>query len=395
VSDTRVSVLTPAGTGAIATVAVAGPRAWEIARQHFRPAGGKSLPETPELHRFWFGKLADGDEVVLAVKATEPEPAVEVHCHGGRRVVRWVVEQFLAGGCVEGPGAGAPGYIPSPLRGSKPRSPGGTTDGSQGRKPLVTDPLGALMRAPTLRTASILLDQYHGAFDRAVGPILADLDAGRVAPQLAELARLAPVGRHLVEPWAVVVAGPPNVGKSSLVNALAGYQRSVVSEVAGTTRDVVTVPVAFDGWPVELADTAGLRAATGLEAEGVERAERYIRSADLVIWVLDGSAEDIEYPDDSEPARQWLFVLNKADLPPGERVGLLDDTLAVSALTGEGIPGLVAAVVRRLVPLAPEPGTAVPYTPELAEAVYLAHVSQAFGDFSEAAAILRAAVGPG
>lgn len=95
--DTRVAVLTPAGTGAIATVAVTGPRAWDIARRHFRPASGKSLPETPELHRFWFGKLADGDEVVLAVKAVGPEPAVEVHCHGGRRVVRWVVELFL--GC--------------------------------------------------------------------------------------------------------------------------------------------------------------------------------------------------------------------------------------------------------------------------------------------------------
>lgn len=104
-SDTRVAVLTPAGTGAIATVAVAGPRAWEIARQHFRPASGKPLPESPELHRFWFGKLADGDEVVLAVKAVDPESAVEVHGHGGRRVVRWVVEQFLASGCVEGPGA--------------------------------------------------------------------------------------------------------------------------------------------------------------------------------------------------------------------------------------------------------------------------------------------------
>ena len=381
-SDTRVAVLTPAGTGAIATVAVAGPRAWDIARQHFRPANGQPLPETPELHRFWFGKLADGDEVVLAVKAVEPEPAVEVHCHGGRRVVRWVVEQFLASGGREPPGSGTGGLTP---------------------------PARLIQHAPTLRTASVLLDQYHGAFDRAIRDILAALDAGRTAAQLAELARLAPVGRHLVEPWRVVIAGPPNVGKSSLVNALAGYQRSVVSEVAGTTRDVVTVPVAFDGWPVLLADTAGLRAAAGLEAAGIERAERFIRSADLVVWVLDGTAEEpVDWEGEApaepgsaveggsagaSPSREFvLLVVNKVDQPARWALGRFPDALRVSAVTGEGVPGLVAAIARRLVPHAPEPGAAVPYTPELAAAVESAHAA---GSPAEAAAVLRAAIGAG
>lgn len=105
-SDTRVRVLTPAGTGAVATVEVAGPRAWEIARGLFKPAGKSLLPTSPDVHQFWYGQLDDGDRVVLAVKAAEPEPIVEVHCHGGRRVVRWVVEQFLAGGARESlPGA--------------------------------------------------------------------------------------------------------------------------------------------------------------------------------------------------------------------------------------------------------------------------------------------------
>ncbi|MBX9583441.1 MAG: 50S ribosome-binding GTPase [Gemmataceae bacterium] len=303
---------------------------------------------------------------MLAVKAVKPEPAVEVHCHGGRRVVRWVVEQFLAGGCREDePPAARPGA----------------------RRELT--------RAPTLRTASILLDQYHGAFDRAVAAVFADLDAGRVAPQLGELAHLAPAGRHLVEPWKVVIAGPPNVGKSSLVNALAGYQRSVVSDIAGTTRDVVTVPVAFGGWPVELADTAGLRAAAGLEAAGVERAERFIRSADLVVWVLDATADELEYPDDAKPADRWLLVLNKIDLEPSDRADVIPDVMRLSAATGEGMSGLAAAIARRLVTHAPEPGAAAPYTPALAEAVYLAHVSAAFGQYDAAAAILRAAIGPG
>src|SRR5207237_636472 len=106
--------------------------------------------------------------------------------------------------------------------------------------------LEPLSKAPTVRTASIQLDQYRGAFARAVEAALAD------PALIPELARFAPVGRHLVAPWAVAVVGPPNVGKSSLVNALAGYQRAVVSDVPGTTRDVVRTLVALDGWPVEL-----------------------------------------------------------------------------------------------------------------------------------------------
>ena len=253
---TRVAVLTPPGTGAIATIEVAGDRAWEFARKLFRPAG-KALPEAPEVNRFWFGTIGEGagDEVILAATG---EPAVEVHCHGGRRVVRWVVEQFVALGCVE------VGRAATDVRGDVGHSP-----------------TYLLPYAPTLRTASILLDQFHGAFDRAIATILASPDLAG----LRELAAFAPVGRHLVEPWKVVIAGAPNVGKSSLVNALAGYQRAVVSEVAGTTRDAVSVQLAFDGWPVELTDTAGLREAEGLEAEGIERARRVLAEADLVLWL--------------------------------------------------------------------------------------------------------------
>jgi tRNA modification GTPase len=352
-----VSVLTPPGTGAIATVEVAGPWAWEVARQLFRRAGKSPVPEQPEPHRFWFGTLGEGgDEVILVARQTAPEPVVEVHCHGGRRVVRWVVEQLGARGCAEGE--------PTP-RGSV---------------------LPLLQRAPTLRTASILLDQHHGAFDRAARDILAHLEAGhadRAAGPLAELARFAPVGRHLVEPWKVVIAGPPNVGKSSLLNALAGYQRSVVSEVAGTTRDVVTVPVAFDGWPVELADTAGLRDAAALEAEGVERAKRFLAEADLIVWLMDATAQEPTSPEPGSP----LIVINKVDGPAVWGLDRFPDALRVSALTGQGVPGLVATIARRLVPHAPPPGAAVPYTPRLADLVEVAHARPA-----DAARLLRDAI---
>jgi tRNA modification GTPase len=349
--QTRVAVLTPPGTGAIATVEVAGEFAWEFARKLFRPAG-KPLPETPEVNRFWFGRIGDGagDEVILAVTGNA---TLEVHCHGGRRVVRWVVEQFVVLGCVE---EGEP-----------------TPKGSV---------LPLLQRAPTLRTASILLDELHGAFDNAVSRILASPDL----VGLRELAAFAPVGRHLVEPWKVVVAGAPNVGKSSLVNALAGYQRAVVSEVAGTTRDAVSVPLAFDGWPVELTDTAGLRDAEGLEAEGIERARRVLAEADLVVWVMDAAEAPVA---DAPGSPGDLVVWNKSDLARDPLPGL-----AVSAKTGAGIPALVSEIVARLVPHAPPPGAAVPYTPQLANAVAAANAALTSRNVAEAARLLRDCLPP-
>lgn len=324
---TRVAVLTPAGSGAIATVAIEGPQAWAAARVLFRPARG-TLPEQPALHRFWFGTIADGDEVVLAVREAD---RVEVHCHGGQRVVRWVVEQFIALGGTE-----------SESDSTKPTRSNGWAGAA----------LELMTRTTTTRTAAILLDQYHGAFESALHD----------PSQLEALRCRIPLGRHLVAPWRVVLAGPPNAGKSSLLNALAGFQRSVVSATAGTTRDVVTVPAAFDGWPVELADTAGLRrAAESIEQAGIDRARQFLANADLVVWLLDASEAKPELPADDVPLRR-LVVLNKCDLLTGPPAVPAD--LRVSAKTGEGVPELAAAIAQRLVPDPPPTGAGVPFLPE-------------------------------
>lgn len=222
------------------------------------------------------------------------------------------------------------------------------------------------MRTTTVRTAGIALDQYHGAFARALEQVTASLAAGQVARArelLGELLRCAGVGLHLTTPWRVVVAGPPNVGKSSLVNALAGYQRSIVAATAGTTRDVVATRLALDGWPVEVVDTAGLRqGGESLEALGIEQARAAAAAADLVLWVMDASAGPV-WP--AEGAAKVRLVVNKTDVQPAWDLAAAGDAPRVSARTGDGVAGLVERLSGWLVPEPPPAGAAVPFTAEL------------------------------
>lgn len=341
---TVLAILTPPGRSALATLALHGPDAWAAVRAHFQPA----LPETPEPGRTWLGRLGRdvADEVVLACKQAAPVPWVEIHCHGGPEVVRLLVELFAERGVAE-----------IDWREFAMRT-----------QPTLQALAGvALTQATTERVAKILLDQYRGALETALRRIESHLGHAEPAAALAglrELARWSPLGRKLVSGFRVVLAGPPNVGKSSLANALAGYPRSVVAATPGTTRDVVTTRLALDGWPVELCDTAGLRGeADELERQGIDRTRATLDAADLVLWLMDVSVS----PAVPSPVAGALAVVNKIDLPAAWPVPT--NAVAVSATTGQGLDGLIAAVVARLVPEAPPPGTALPFMPELADAI--------------------------
>jgi tRNA modification GTPase len=307
----------------------------------------------------WLGRLGDdarggSDEVVLTVKRTTPTPWLEIHCHGGREVIR-LLEEVLAAH-----GAHACSWQELERQ----------TAGDDGRPAA----LAALTEAPTTRTAVILLDQYHGALHRAVAAALAALeqnDVAQVSRLLGDLARFTHVGRHLTVPWRVVIAGAPNVGKSSLVNALAGYQRSVVAPTPGTTRDVVTTRIAVAGWPVELADTAGWReAATSLERQGIDLARTVVAQADLFLWVLDASAEPVWPPASGTPVH---LVVNKTDLGAAWDLSQASEGVRVSARTGTGLDDLVEALGQWLVPDPPPAGAAVPFTDTLCSRVKQVH----------------------
>ena len=298
--------LTPEGRGAVAVLLVEGPTAAERVDRCCSWHGATRLQSRPLnriLHGHWGSP--DGEDVIVC----QISPAqVEIHCHGGRAAIE---------------------RIAADLTDSQTQT-ASWKDWVAQHEPIAirAEARSLLAAARTERTAAILLDQYSGALEAALTSISAALDAGRLDDAKAELQTLldrAPIGLHLVDPWRVVLAGPPNVGKSSLINALIGYHRSIVFDQPGTTRDVVTAVTALDGWLVELSDTAGLRESFDpLERAGVECARQEIDAADCIVIVSDASVPH----DETSAAAQaiglsnWacpvIHVANKCDLLPLE-----------------------------------------------------------------------------
>jgi tRNA modification GTPase len=348
-----VCVLTPEGRGAIAVLRVWGPDAIAAADAVFRTASGQRLAESrPGRPRFGRVGAGTGDEVVAVVIDTDP-PEVEIHGHGGSSAVALVVDALVAAGVER-------------------RQPFAWVR-HVARSTMEAEAQVDLSCTPTVRAAEILLDQMHGALARELAEIarLARSDASVAYERLERLMAHGLVGLRLTRGWTVVLAGRPNVGKSRLLNALAGYERAIVSPTPGTTRDVVSLRTALDGWPIELSDTAGLCAsADPVEAEGVALARAHQAKADLTLLVLDRS-EPLTEVDRSllrEPSRA-LVVANKADLPAAW-TPTDPSTVTVSAERGDGLEWLVAAIVQRLVPDPPDPGAGVPFRPRHLRALH-------------------------
>lgn len=339
----RVAVLTGDGPGAVGVVRLWGEGAPDVADAAFRPHRGGGLGTTPP-GRPRVGRVGagPGDEVVALVVPGAPDE-VEIQGHGGPAAIAMVMEALVRAGAER---ACASAWVRHAA-------------GSRLRAEARVD----LGQATTLRAAAHLLDQADGALDRELTSIRGQVEASpsEALTRLDALIARSEVGLRLVPGWRVVLAGRPNVGKSRLLNALLGFDRAIVAPTPGTTRDVVSTGTAFDGWPVELSDTAGLRASDDpIEAEGVARARERQRSADLVVLVLDRS-EPLTNEDHRLMAGHpgALVVANKADLP-----GVWDHAgPVVSAERGDGVGRLAEEIGRRLVPEAPPPGAAIPFRP--------------------------------
>ncbi|GBC95319.1 tRNA modification GTPase MnmE [bacterium HR16] len=372
-TDTISAIATPPGEGGIGIVRISGARAFEIARKLFTP-----LPAEIQSHRIYVGTLLDPDTgehidraLLLAFRAPRSytgEDVVEFSCHGGMVLLRRVLKLTLQ-------------------HGARLAQPGEFTLRAflNGRLDLAqAEAVADLVRARTETAQRLAMRQHEGELSRAIHAIrdelvgilalveayldfsddLGEMDYDHLSEQIQQmiarcqsLLATARYGRLTREGAMVVIAGRPNVGKSSLMNALLGEERAIVTDIPGTTRDVIRESIQIHGIPVQLWDTAGLRETEDVvERFGVERTHRSLRDADLILFLLsapEGFTEEDKQLLASVPPERTLLVWNKCDLMPEEALANLaqqvpSPALAVSALTGWNLHRLVDAIGERL-----------------------------------------------
>jgi tRNA modification GTPase len=359
--DTIVALSTPPGRGGLGVVRLSGAAARGIAGAILRfPRGGR--------WRSWSmrsAELVDAegrvvDQVVAAYfegpRSYTAEDVVEISCHGAPVVLRHCVERAVAAG-------------------ARPAEPGEFTLRAflRGRIDLPrAEAVRDLIEATTLYQARVAARQAEGSVSRRLRPLkqqlldlIALLEAGidfaeddvavagddeierRLAPLIDGAAALAAsfdYGKLVHDGITLAIVGRPNVGKSSLFNRLLEQDRAIVTEIAGTTRDLVSETASVDGIPIRLVDTAGIRGdgADPVERLGIERSLAAMADADVTVVVVDLSqpltAEDREIAVRAATQGRSLVAGNKRDLPRAAEAGV--EAVAVSALTGEGIDEL-------------------------------------------------------
>lgn len=350
--------------GAIAVLRVSGPRAKETARIFDR-----GFASEPGMMRFV--RVQDDKEPIddaMAVYFSAPasytgEDMVEIDCHGGHQTVQRILG--LLSGLGFRPAEGGEFTRRAFLNGKMDLAQAEavmdiiTADAEQSRKAALNQLHGSVSRA-IHDVEDILLDALSGidaaidypdeAEEDCIARLPEQLGAGRSKAErlLADGRR----GRVLRDGLRVVILGRPNTGKSSLMNALAGFERAIVTDIAGTTRDVLDERLSFDGVPVRLIDTAGIREATDrAEQIGVDRALDEMRRADVQLVLLDGSspltAEDKTLIETTENGIPRILVVNKCDLP---RQTDYAGVISISAKTGQGLEELKREVLRLAAP---------------------------------------------
>ncbi len=337
--DTIVAPITGAPPAAVALVRLSGPDAFQIARGLF-----PSLPHTPESHRAYYGPFISGDDGLVftfaAGRSYTGDESAELSVHGSRASVAALVK----GAQQRGARLAEPGeftlraFLNGRLDLSQAEAVRDTVFAQTeaqlqqanrqrqgGLRDRVSNLRSGCLRVLGAVEASVDFSEEIGEFDRSAG--LAEL--GRLRLELERLLLTADSGRILRNGYRIALIGPPNVGKSSLLNALLRSDRAIVTPIPGTTRDFLEEAADLGGVPCVLIDTAGLREAQDeVERIGISRSREVAADADAVWLVVESGAalpEPLPYHD--------LLVRNKADLHPAEG--------AISAETGEGLEMLI------------------------------------------------------
>jgi len=364
-TETIAAISTPPGEGAIALVRISGPAAVSIAEKIFR---GKKRPSRFASHIQYFGDIVTEsggliDEVMMSIHRAPAsytgEDIVEISCHGGTLVTAKVLEACLH--------AGARGARPGEF--TERAFLNGKMDLTQAEAviDLIRARTDLALRSATEQLEGKLGEQIKGIRDSLVD-LLAHVEASidfseeGIAPdegnslrvrldsvreQIAALLATADHGRILRDGVRVVIYGATNAGKSSLLNRLLGYERVIVSDAPGTTRDTIEETVNLCGVPVRLLDTAGLRTSTSdIEREGIARTERSLQKADLRLHIIDRNAAPPAHFEQNANGNE-LLVLNKSDLPEHPE-WKNTNALRVSCLTGDGLGALENEILSRI-----------------------------------------------
>ncbi|KQS27071.1 tRNA uridine-5-carboxymethylaminomethyl(34) synthesis GTPase MnmE [Dyadobacter sp. Leaf189] len=362
------ALATPSGVGAIAVIRVSGEGSISIVNSIFK---GKNL-EKADSHTVHFGTISDGieviDEVLVTVFKTPrsftKEDSVEISCHGSDYIIRQILKVLIS-------------------KGARIAKPGEFTQRAflNGQFDLVqAEAVADLIAADSQSSHKTALNQLRGGFSKKLTSLRSELihfasmielelDFGEEDVEFAQrddLKRLidslqetiAPLiesfdaGNAIKEGVPVAIIGSPNVGKSTLLNALLNEEKAIVTSIAGTTRDVIEDTMILGGIKFRFIDTAGIRETVDLvESIGIERSKAAMAKADIVIFLFDSEEtyNDIKVLAESLPKdKQVLFVLNKIDTDNGQNVrlhALDDDLIPISAQMQSGLAALTTKLI--------------------------------------------------
>ena len=346
VTPTRVVQLTGPGRGAVATLLVSGPTALELVSERFYSVTGRSRLSW-SLNRLYFGTWRWDEVAEELVVCRTGECEFEIHCHGGRMAPQRIVDSLTTDGLAE---------LVRPEDWLATQQ----TDCS-----IVTAQC-LLAAAKTERTAAVLLDQTRGALRKRLLEIQTWINAqstDQARTAIDRLIELSQLGLRIHRPYSVVLLGRPNAGKSSLINAIVGYQRSIVYDQPGTTRDLVRVQTVADGWLVELTDTAGVRTSDDeIERQGIRLVRSSLAQADLVLLIHDltQSDRDVDFSPEEFDHTGSLRIGTKADAGDSSKRTITELDMVTSARTGQGIDRLIDLVADQIAPNPPVSGEAIP-----------------------------------
>ncbi len=356
-NTTYINKITGDAVAAVAVILLNGPGAEKLLLQNWKSIRSiKSFPRNRILYGHWGGVELQGKATEDVVVCRVEEHAFEIHCHGGHAASTKIIGDLVASGAVE-----SSELIPSEL--IKPSRP------SQAAMKLL--PL-----ASTQNVARVFLNQANVAIENEIRSILVQSSTAEQRKEsLKNLIDRSVIGLRLLNPPSVAILGPPNAGKSTLLNTLLGWERAIVHSTPGTTRDVLQEEISLEGWPLFILDTAGLRVtADEIESQGIAKARRAAVLTDLVLLTVDPQEGWTALHDEiaDQFSEKVLVVRTKTDLLASSQNSQSSipgsfPCASVCALTSEGINELITTIVDRLGFSRSLMQGAVPFLPEQVE----------------------------